>query len=355
MNDDLSGPHQVYDFRGSPYQIGFQQGRTLRERIITEAQGALERFAQTQGTSTEKFLEAFRAAYEPLFTKHLPQQIEEIHGMATGAELSYAHAFFAATRDGARGPDSYTADCTAFVCGKSTTRDGKVLIGQTKDTNAPLERYHIMRFAYDSGRKILALNYPGWSANIGITSDGVAFTGNALYAQDSANGVAPFSLLKRLTLETPSVKELLRRIEGLAFPNGCLIAGDATGQAACFECVTGQVSIRDVSGQAFGHANSILTDELRKYETNVPGTRSSTIRQRNVQRLLDANAGQITMDTLKEIVRDHTDFPLGICHHPSPEEPCHTTAAFLADLTDLEMEIAIGNPCTAKFKRYNME
>ena len=356
------GPHLVYDLRGSFFEVGLQHGRLLKSEIVEEAGPALKVFSENLGKSEGKALDWIVSRYEPVFMDLVPSAIEEIRGMAEGSGLGYPYAFFAATRDGMKIPgrgkpidkESPDPSCTAFVCGKEATRDGKVLVGQTKDTAAPLSRYRIMRVVLASGERRVLLNYPGWMANICVTSRGMAFTGNSLYAREPDGETVPFSLLKRLVLESRSVSEVLKKIEGLSFENLCTMMGDAGGHLVCLETAAGRRWIKDVSGQAFGHANSVLSPELKSYDSVPPVLASSPVRQRNIQRLLDEKRGDITVQDLKVMLADHTDFPRSICRHPSEEEDLVTTAAYICDLTEKQIHIVVGNPCLADFKTYDL-
>jgi isopenicillin-N N-acyltransferase-like protein len=338
--DGSRGAHLVYDFRGTPFEVGLQHGKALREEIRAEAQPAFGRLGDGGQMAVSK--------YEGLYREHMPAVLEEIHGIAEGAGLKYPHAFFAATRDMMR-----IGACTAVACSGKQTAGGHALIGQTKDTNAPLNRFRIMRIRYASGRSMVVLNYPGWIANLCITSDGLAFTGNSLYASSPDGAIAPGSFLKRLIMEKRSTQEVLGAIQGMSFDNGCVLVGDRSGHMVCLEMVAGRTAVRDVSGQAFGHANDVLSFELKKYET-ASHSASSPSRQANIDRILRDGAGQVSADFLKAAFRNHTDYPLSICRHPSSRDSATTNAAFIADLSSLEMHIAIGNPCVAPFVKYDL-
>ncbi|MEO6907164.1 MAG: C45 family autoproteolytic acyltransferase/hydrolase, partial [Abditibacteriaceae bacterium] len=176
--------HKVHHWSGSPFEIGLRHGRALCAQIRSEYEPALREFAQCCRQSEGQVLDGLVRHLEPIFQQYVPHAVEEIQGLAQGSELSFPQAFFAATRDGLAFPSQNDialddGECTAVVCGKGTTQNGEVLIGQTKDTCAPLERYHIMRLDYSDGRRSIVLNYPGWCANIGLTSHGLCFTGNS--------------------------------------------------------------------------------------------------------------------------------------------------------------------------------
>jgi isopenicillin-N N-acyltransferase-like protein len=275
----------------------------------------------------------------------MPAVLEEIQGIAEGARIAYRYAFVAAVRD-----MMDAGGCTSVALSGAGHPAGPV-IGQTRDTSGSSSRFHIMRIQYDSGRSMVLLNYPGWIANTGITSDGLAFAGFSLFAAAPDKPTVPGSFRKRLVLEARSTAEVLDQISGLSFPNGGLLIGDRSGHMACVEMVAGRVAVRDVSGMALGHSNSICITEMKQFEAIIPDA-SSDLRRVNIERILSEQGGNISIKSLKAAFRDHTGFPLSICRHNSPTDTWITSAAFVADLKALEIHIAIGSPCTSPFVRY---
>jgi isopenicillin-N N-acyltransferase-like protein len=340
-----------HHWSGSPFEIGRNHGRTLKEQIIIENGPAAHALANKLNLSLSAALTRIVEIYEPLYHEHFPTAIEEIKGITSGANLSYPFAFFSAIRDGL---GVNVEQCTSFVCGSNTTKEGNLLIGQTKDTLLSIGRYHFMKYEYESGRRLFILNYPGWAANMTLTSDGMAFTGNSLYAESPTGKTVPFSFLKRAVMEKSSVSEFLKTIEGLSFQNACFLVADRTGKAICIESVAGKMNIRDVSNSAFGHANSILSGELKSLEDPAQVSISSESRQKNIQRSLDSLSGRITVEELKKVTADHTDYPLSICRHPFEQDPSSTTAAIIMDITNLEAHVALENPCCHAFETYKL-
>lgn len=344
-----------HDWHGSAYEIGAQHGKTLARQIVAECQPALDAAVASGKQTAEAFLCRYRECYEPVFQEVVPRAIDEIRGIAGGSGLAYEHAFFAATRDGAKLAERSRDACTAFYCARSTTADGHVLIGQNKDTDAPLNRYHLMRRVYDDGPAVLTLNYPGWIANIGLNAHGVGCTGNSLYARPAEVLTVPFSLMRYLTAEAESTADVAAWADWLAIENCCMIVADAAGEAFCLESVAGRQERRDIAGQAFGHANSILSPDLQMYEDTALYSPSSPCRQRNIQRHLDATRGRLDVALLQTILSDHADHPHGICRHTAADDPIVTTAALVADCTSRTIRVALGNPCTAEFQTYSVD
>ena len=349
-----TGEHQVYTWKGSPFEVGRQHGESLRREIVAESASALKALTDTWKCSEAQALDRVVAEYEPLYRRLVPSALEEVRGMAKGADLSYPFAFFAAFHDGmamrGRAPEP---GCTTVLCGRPATRGNKVFIGQTKDTGpALLTRFRIMRIAYDSGRRVIMLNYPGWLGNLCMTSDGLGQTGNSLYGAEPREQTVPFSLFRRMVVERPSVDEVLAAIAPFHFENGCLSMADAKGRAICIEELAGKRGVLDVSDQAFGHANSIVCSDLKSFEAPGDVFGHSLNRQQRAQQLLNEKRGDLTAEDIQKIFADHEDDPRNICRH---DPAGATTGAFVANLTDLQMDIAIGNPCVAGFRRYTMD
>lgn len=177
-------------------------------------------------------------------------------------------------------------------------------------------------------------------------------TGNSLYAEPADVETVPFSLMRYLIAEAESVAAMEARIDQLPIENSCMMVADATGRAFCLESVAGRRDCRDISGLAFGHANTILCPGLTPYQDKECETPSSPYRQRNIQRRLDQACGRLDVEEAKWALSDHADRPYSVCLHPTEHDAIFTTAVMIADCTAGVVDIAIGQPCKAPFHRY---
>eukprot|EP01050_Picozoa_sp_SAG11_P025112 SAG11_NODE_5564_length_1522_cov_1.874912_1_plen_239_part_00 len=160
--------HLLHSFAGDSFAIGQQHGAALAAEIRTEYEPALRQLAEARGETIDATLRAFAAKYGPIIDELDSTALDEVRGTAVGAELSFDAAFFAAYRDGtpaAFGPELRSDSpqqrgdgCTAVTCNGEATASGGVLIGQTKDTGMPLDRYRMQRIQHDSGRTHLLCN-----------------------------------------------------------------------------------------------------------------------------------------------------------------------------------------------------
>ena len=162
--------HLRYSFAGDSFAIGQQHGAALAAELRAEYEPALRQLAESRGESSEATLGAFAAKYGPIVDELDGTALDEVRGVAAGAEITFDAAFFAAYRDGtpaAFGPELRSDNpqqqpggegCTAVACNGEATASGGVLIGQTKDTGMPLDRYRIQRLQRADGRTHILCN-----------------------------------------------------------------------------------------------------------------------------------------------------------------------------------------------------
>jgi len=343
-----SGPHHFYVYRGTPQEIGRQHGRSLAKEIVAELAPALEGQAAALGVSTTAYAHAFHRKYRDLVEQLTPGLSQEIAGIAEGAGLDYESAFFAALRDGAPrlGADE---SCTVVAMGP-TGKHGP-LYGQTKDTSAPLERYRIQRHERADGTRLLVLNYAGWVGNIFLSSHGLSIGGNSLYGPQSPDAL-PFSILKRIAMDSTSLDEIESRAAGHVWTNGCKSVMDRDGAILCFESLNGVTRVLRVAGGPWAHTNHVLDDDLRACEDHEGQHLCTFDRYNRAMALLRDQSGSPAVAGMIRIMSDHEGQPRPICRHGVFQPDQWTTAAFVADPRQQVMHIAIGNPCTAPFHVY---
>ncbi len=339
----------VHRFSGSFHEIGEQQGRALAREIRAEAAPALRQLCTAWKLTEAATLAKVVSRYEGVYREMVPNAVAEIEGIAEGARLSFPQAFFAGIRDLLPAQEG----CTAVVCPGSRTASGYPLIGQTKDTTAPLERYHLFRTKEASGFRAVALAYPGWIGNLGLNSHGVSWTGNSLYGPEARGKVYPASLMKRLFYEARDLQSVLDQVRGLRFGNGCFCAADRQGTAFVMEWVAGEVDLREIR-QSYGHANNIL-GQARARETALASNANSRLRQQRIDSLLAAQTAPATADDFERWFTDHEHHPRSICRHRNAESDEVTTSAFIADLGRRELRVALGNPCQTRFSAHRIE
>ncbi len=342
-----------YHFHGSHFEIGKLHGASLRERIAGEMRTAWEALSQGSPLGWEGYMEAFHRRHHPWVQRLLPRALEEVAGLAEGAGLNFAEAFFAAFHGGAA-PLGPSEECTAFYCGRAATRGRRIYLGQTKDTPTPPERYVTMRLDYREGPHAVLLNYPGWVANIGMTSHGIAFTGNARYAAPGGLPGHPLSLLKKAILEARSLEQIRTLAEAGPWQDGALLVADCHGGAFCAEFIQGRAFLHCPGEGVFAHSNTVLAPAAAASDTSPQRSPSAASRLRAARAFLERRAPFHDVESLRALTRDHDGAPLSICLHPSGRYHGSTTAAMLVELDAGRVHVAVGQPCRSPFAVYRV-
>jgi len=345
-------PPLVYRWSGSAREIGRQHGSALAWEIRQELSPSLAHLAQQRSQSEIACARDVWRRYSDVFRQHVPSAIEEIEGIAEGSGLPLEIAFFGATRDLLLMPD-VTEGCTAVICGSQRSASGVPIIGQTKDTTAPLDRYKLMVTSYKFGLRAISLGYPGWIGNISLNSHGLAWTGNSLYAPQPTGDLLPGSLLKRIFLESATVDEVLKRTKRMRFGNACFCLADRTGRTACMEWVEGTCDHVETGDALFAHANGIL-GRFGQKDRSAKESPTSAQRQRRADEMVASISSAVTADHFETWFRDHQHAPNSICRHPQHNGEEHTTAAFIADLNTLEFRYVVGFPCQQEFQKISI-
>jgi isopenicillin-N N-acyltransferase-like protein len=76
------------------------------------------------------------------------------------------------------------------------------------------------------------------------------------------------------------------------------------------------------------------------------------------RRLLQAALGQVTVDNLQALLRDHVNYPDSICVHEDPADPPYeremTLVSLVMDLTQRTLWAAPGPPCESEYLAYSL-
>jgi isopenicillin-N N-acyltransferase-like protein len=131
------------------------------------------------------------------------------------------------------------------------------------------------------------------------------------------------------------------------------------GVAFCAEVSAGDYDLLPIDG-ARAHTNHYLSPRMRAYET--PGWLShggSYVRLFVASRTLAEKRGRIDLETLKELTRDHTNYPRCVCAHGFEGEDetraFSTIAAVIFDLTTKTMYACHEHPCTNAYLTIALE
>ena len=362
-------PFPLVDVSGAPYERGVQFGRAcgdMIDRYPAILQQVLLRDARFRDPKAmpkdigRAELEARALRFLPFFEAFAPAQVEELRGVAAGAEVSFATALLVNVR-GEVGVFDRIADatsgCTAFAVGRDATVDGGVLVGQNQDQGqATKDLVVVLRVDPDKGPRMLTPTFGGLLGYCGINSAGVGYMQTQL-----GNSVWRFGMphypLKRAFLEQESIA-------------GCLAALGRARLASCGDYVLadrdeivniestpdGSAVVRAGSG-CIAHANNFEDPDLARDDQLVGVLTDSPLRSQRLKELQRAKSGAVTLEDAKNWLSDHQGHPTSICRHDVSNDPAALTTLYsvICEPDKGLIHMTAGNPCTNEFHTYSLD
>ena len=347
--------YPLYEACGSPLSLGRQHGDLARLKIRSFV-GYLCEILRVDDVELGRRAKRFR----PLFERHCPHLLDEIQGVAEGADISFDLALAVQLR-GELGQLAEGA-CTTFVMGPRGTADGSTLIGQTSDMATDMRDFcYILRLIPDDRPELLMWTFGGQIGYHGLNSHGVAHFANSLGGGPGWRFALSHYPLKRLILEQTNLADVRRLMS--EFPvcsNGNYVVCDGAGLIMDVELTsTGAHFLEDAGTGFLAHANHFLCSGHAceaNFDQSLP---DSFPRQARMQQLLREGFGSHTVDSLKAILADHDGHPVSICRHPHAgashamlPKSGHTVAAMIAEPNRGRLHLAAGNPCVVPFQEY---
>jgi len=335
----------LVEVQGPAYEMGRQHGEQaaelvgsylrLIERLTGQPRDVLCRNAM-------RFLPYIRALSGPF--------VDEVHGLADGARISFEEAMLCQVRGEAA---QAWEGCTAFALRGQATKGGNVLVGQNQDLAPEFSEVSIMlRVRPSDGRpRALMYTFAGQLGYFGMNEHGVTNYANAVYDFKWQPGLNHYPL-KRAILEQHSVQEsidLVRRQRVCSAAN--IVTSDGQGQIADIECrPEGMALYAGEHPDAIVHTNHYLTEEFRPLETgSLP---DSFARHRRLSELIRQNWGRITVELLQEMLADHQGDPAGICRHGAGG--MHTTSGHIAEPQKGLLHVRRGHGCLGSWETYTV-
>lgn len=348
--------YPLFQATGSPRKLGRMHGEQAAPRIC----GYLACLEQTLRLSrTSMRSRALR--FQPLFEQYAPHLMDEIRGLAEGAQIEYADALALQLRGELAGISEEA--CTTFAVGPMGTADRSILIGQTSDTPAELEQFaYVLNLRPDDRPEMLIWTFGGMLGYHGINEHGLGHFANALGGGPQWKFALSHYPLKRLFLECSDLEGVLRICREVPVcSSGNYMLCDRTG-ILDVELTSHGPFVHEDRGAAFlAHSNHFLCAPhscRENFEQSLP---DSFPRLDRIRELISGKIGQLTVADLQQILSDHSGHPVGICRHPHTgvgdailPPTGKTIAAIIAEPARGRLHIARGNPCERPFATYSM-
>jgi isopenicillin-N N-acyltransferase-like protein len=341
--------------QGSPRECGRQVGERTADLIRFNLDTYWRLFQELAGLGRSAVIEQASSFLEPIRTCD-PHLLEEMRGIAEGANVTLGEivALNCRTEFLSAAKVPFRDECTAVFAGPEATADGHTLLAQNWDWAEILRGGMILlQISQPDRPTILTLTEAGMVGKIGFNSAGVGVCTNFLLHDSRRHGV-PFHVILREALNAPRLGVAAAAVyRQQRADSGNYLLAHAAGEAINLEATPFTVAFQHPFRGLLVHTNHFLAPRLQAGDHGILESDNTLLRYGRARRLLEADIGRITIDTLKQLFQDHFNHPTAICRHSDPELPVVernvTLASIIIDLTVGEAHIACGEPCLSPY------
>ncbi|HSR32087.1 MAG TPA: C45 family peptidase [Anaerolineae bacterium] len=345
----------VIEVRGTHREVGQQIGENMKSRL----QRMLPQFPEglPDGVTWDDmlqqgrlYLDRSRAAY--------PQFIEELEGLAIGAELPFEELFVGMCEElweaaAWRGTSPVPAKgCTDLVARGRATADGSTLVAHTNDLSPNVEEdLVILKVKAGDEPEFLGVSVGGAGYSAGFNAAGISMTGNQVSCNDIRPGV-PRLLLVRAILAARRLEEAMDAcLHPQRASNYNNVIADAHGEAYSMEGSATDCEPIYIRDDILAHANHFVSLPMRAFEADRNDIGGSVIRHNRAWRLLRENYGHLSVERFQTLLADHANYPGSICKHGIESV---TVFSIIINLNDLQAWIGRGRPCQTTWHEHRL-
>ena len=356
-----SNPVTLVQVKGNHREIGRQIGEAMKPQILHSIESARvmvqDAYDQLQLSWEGAIIQSRK--YLPFAQERYPEYVEEIAGMAEGANVSFddlvaLNAMEAVTMDAL-----HLTKCTSLGVDEQHTANGHVLLAHNEDWLPEDEAdVFLVQAELDDEPPWIAMTYGGLLPNIGLNAYGLCQCCDSVYPNDCRIGI-PRIIASRAVLGARLISDAIRHmIVPLRAAGYNHLLGHESGELYNIEVSARHFAhIRSEDGYIV-HTNHYLDPKMQQIEDEPDELISTRVRYSRASHLLRKN-NQHTMQTLQAILRDHINMPDAICNHSTneadPMDREKTITSMVMDLTTRQVSIAWGSPCKNNYHTYQLD
>ena len=349
----------LLEVSGSPTERGQAHGEAFKELIRDLVAINFEDMLHaTQGYLTKERVYEIVSTYTGPTRDYAPDLFEELEGIAEAADvpledLLALNAFLELH-------DYYSdaflvSGCTSFMVPGSTSGEG-ALIAQNYDLSSIYAAAAILvKVKNDHAPDALFYTSAGMLGCAGVNDAGIGVVINNLVPSDASGGVLYPFIIRRI-LESVRIGDAIDAVVAKPRASGMnYVICDENGEIYDLETTAEEYEVICPFDGPMAHSNHYLTDRLKPFERRQWDQRGQSIlRWGRATRLLKS-CDKRNADTLKNMLSDRVNAPMGICRHNEIHngEACgQTIAGIVLDLPGRKAWFTKGPPGENEWVEY---
>ena len=356
---------RVLVLQGTPYERGLTHGKSLKKEIH-EVVGLWKAQLAGDGGDADSFIEVFLADtnFQPAIQKWTPGLLDEVRGIADGAELDFETIYAFQLMDEIwlyqAGLEGEACSAIAF----ERQEDRPTLVAQNMDLEPFREGYQVLvrlRHA-DSELESMFLTCAGLIVTTGMNSAPLGVAVNAMGQMDYGPEGLPVAFVIRGLLERSSLENAVDFLKTVKHASGQnYILGDSE-QVVDLEVSTNQVArfIPEGNPGVILHTNHprVLSDYHDRYEADLAagatpmGLGENThVRLEALEQRLGTRPGRLGVDDIKSTLSSQDSAEHPVCRPHDVGKSSFTFGTVIQVLSDSpEMHLAPGPPNVTPFQ-----
>lgn len=334
--------------KGKPFEIGFKHGKSLKQQITTNVSAYMNMIHGYTRMKQERIME-LAGKFLLILEETLPAIVEEMEGIAHGAEIPLTHVVVLNSRTELMSANLLNGECTAIGLTGKRTVDGNPLLAQNWDW-IPQSKNGTAFFLLEpvEGPRALIFGEAGQVGKIGINESGLGVLLNILMSGELQLGI-PVHVLLRMVLnqvDTNSAVEYVKKATRASASH--FLLGDIKDNIIGLEFTPKVCSEILPTEGAIIHTNHFC--DRSGVETDVTlSLLPDTVKRLERAGQLLARKERWALRELRDIFVDHENYPSSICRHVDNKVPEHlqseTIGSFVLDLPGKKIQFTHGQPC----------
>ncbi|RFU29053.1 hypothetical protein B7463_g7290, partial [Scytalidium lignicola] len=327
---------------GSSHDIGKTHGTVAKEHIA-RSMAFYEKLFQKKSSMNWEQVKQFAEKYQPYLKENWPNYVEEMEGIASGADVSYLDILALNVRtEIAFG--TFSDGCTAF----SWKGADSSIIAQNWDWESEqAENLIALKIKKEDGLGIQMITEAGIIGKIGLNSKGVGCTLNALKLKGVSYTKIPCHLALRTVMESNSRKDAIATLEKAGVASSChILVADETGGTG-LECTSFGIAKLEMNESGIvTHTNHFLLDHGRKIPEESSFLADSPFRVKRIGELLDATKEkEPTIEIAQNLLKDDmVGNGAAICRKGTEGNTLNTLFSIAMDLKNKTAKVLVGWP-----------
>ena len=354
------------EIEGTPYELGFQHGAAFKTQVQRSVACYQEMFRDYSDLSWDR-AKLLSRRFIPMIEAYNADYLEEIRGVADGSGFTFEDILALNCRSElvwvGKEFDKIDGGCTTVAVNTDAGREGHAFLGHNWDwKTSQRDSLVTLKLHQKNGKPtIFTITEAGIIGKTGLNSAGLCLTLNALSTDQAPVGL-PLHIAMRGILDCETLAEAVGA--ATAMPLGCcanFMLGHKNGECIDVESENGDFDVLYPRDGILAHTNHFVSPRLPtggRKDTTKYKLPDSFIRLGRADRLLRKKGTEIGPEDIMEVLRDHVEYPAGICRHDDPKvEPglrVGTVFSIVVDLTEGTLLLCPGNPCDTPYEPYQI-